>query len=122
LEEAEAETEVASVEEEATVVVVAEVDSAAVDSAVEEVNSLIKLIVIFQYLNFLYLILGFDQGPPEQIVEVATFQHSCEGLMICNVVGHQIPLLMRSIYLANKNKIGKVDDVFGPMSAAGLAI
>ena len=29
---------------------------------------------------------------------------------------------MRSIYLANKNKIGKVDDVFGPMSAAGIAI
>jgi H/ACA ribonucleoprotein complex subunit 1 len=42
--------------------------------------------------------------------------------MICNIVGHQVPLLMRSIYLANKNKIGKVDDVFGPMSAAGIAV
>ena len=33
-----------------------------------------------------------------------------------------MPLLMRSIYLQNKNKIGKVDDVFGPMNKPGLAI
>ncbi len=42
--------------------------------------------------------------------------------MICNVLGSNVPLLMRSIYLQNKNKIGKVDDVFGPMSKPGLAI
>ncbi len=30
--------------------------------------------------------------------------------------------MMRSIYLQNKNKIGKVDDVFGQMSKPGLAI
>lgn len=29
---------------------------------------------------------------------------------------------MRSIYLENKNKIGKVDDVFGPMDAPGIAV
>lgn len=29
---------------------------------------------------------------------------------------------MRAIYLQNKNKIGKVDDVFGPMDKPGIAI
>ena len=29
---------------------------------------------------------------------------------------------MRNIYLQNKNKVGKVDDVFGIMSKAGIAI
>ena len=43
-------------------------------------------------------------------------------MLICNVVGGNVPLLMRSIYLLNKNKIGKVDDVFGMMSRPGLAI
>ena len=42
--------------------------------------------------------------------------------MICNIIGNQVPLLMRAIYLQNKNKLGKVDDVFGPMSAPGIAI
>ena len=67
-------------------------------------------------------VIGFDQGPPEYVEVVAEFSHSCEGLLICNVLGGQVPLLMRSIYLQNKNKIGKVDDVFGPMSKPGLAI
>lgn len=65
---------------------------------------------------------GFDQGPPEYVSVVAEFSHACEGLLICNVVGGNVPLLMRSIYLLNKNKIGKVDDVFGPMNKPGLAI
>lgn len=29
---------------------------------------------------------------------------------------------MRNIYLLNKNKVGKVDDVFGLMSTPGIAI
>jgi rRNA processing protein Gar1 len=29
---------------------------------------------------------------------------------------------MRNIYLQNKNKVGKVDDVFGTMNKPGIAI
>ena len=63
-----------------------------------------------------------DYGPPDQVVEVAQFSHACEGLAICYVGGNKVPLLMRSIYLLNKKKIGKVDDVFGTMQKPGLAI
>ena len=68
------------------------------------------------------IVIGFDQGPPEYVEAVAEFSHACEGMLICNVLGGNVPLLMRSIYLQNKNKIGKVDDVFGQMSRPGLAI
>jgi H/ACA ribonucleoprotein complex subunit 1 len=43
-------------------------------------------------------------------------------MLICYVMGDRVPLLMRHIYLQNKNRVGKVDDVFGPMSKPGLAI
>lgn len=38
------------------------------------------------------------------------------------VDGQRVPLLARMIYTANKQLIGKVDDVFGPMHSAGLCI
>ena len=53
---------------------------------------------------------------------MATFSHQCEGLLICNVEGNSVPLLMRTIYLENKQLVGKVDDVFGTMDNTGIAI
>lgn len=67
-------------------------------------------------------LIDFNQGPPDYVEVVAEVSHACEGLIICNVVGGNVPLLMRSIYQLNKTRIGKVDDVFGPMSKPGLAI
>ena len=54
--------------------------------------------------------------------QVAEFSHACEGMLICYIITDNVPLLMRNIYLMNKSKVGKVDDVFGPMSKAGIAI
>jgi len=65
---------------------------------------------------------GFDRGPPQQVQPIATYDKTVEGLMCCYVLGSQVPLLMRSIYMENKTLIGKVDDVFGPMTAPGIAI
>lgn len=38
------------------------------------------------------------------------------------IEGNRVPLLARMIYNANKQLIGKVDDVFGPMHTCGIAI
>lgn len=65
---------------------------------------------------------GFQQGPPMAVVEVATFSHACEGDIIAMVDGNRVPLLARMIYTANKQLIGKVDDVFGPMHTAGICV
>ena len=43
-------------------------------------------------------------------------------MLICYTSGNNIPLLMRTIYLQNKNRIGKVDDVFGQLNKSGIAI
>ena len=53
---------------------------------------------------------------------VAEFSHACEGLAICYVKGEKVPLLMRAVYLKDKKKIGKVDDVFGTVQKPGIAI
>ena len=42
--------------------------------------------------------------------------------MCCQILDKKVPLLMRSIYMENKQLIGKVDDVFGPVTAPGIAI
>ena len=65
---------------------------------------------------------GFDRGPPQNVVPIATYNATVEGLMCCSVVEKKVPLLMRSIYMENKTLIGKVDDVFGPITAPGIAI
>ena len=65
---------------------------------------------------------GFNQGPPAQVSAVASFTNNVEGLICCSLLDKKVPLLMRSIYTENKNLIGKVDDVFGPVTAPGIAI
>ena len=61
-------------------------------------------------------------GPPAVVIECATVQETVEGLMICMCSIPKVPLLNRSIYMLNKTLIGKVDDVFGTVSAPGIAI
>jgi len=62
------------------------------------------------------------QGPPEQVVEIAEVSHTCEGEIIAMCTNQSVPLLARMIYTADKKLIGKVDDVFGPMSAPGVQV
>ena len=56
------------------------------------------------------------------MVPVATYEQTVEGLMCCFTLDKKVPLLMRSIYMENKTLIGKVDDVFGPVTKPGIAI
>ncbi len=56
------------------------------------------------------------------MIPVAKYQQTVEGLMCCYIMEKKVPLLMRSIYKENKTLIGKVDDVFGPVTAPGIAI
>lgn len=65
---------------------------------------------------------GFDRGPPQNVIPVATYTSTVEGLMCCACIEPKVPLLMRSIYMENKTLIGKVDDVYGPITAPGIAI
>ena len=42
--------------------------------------------------------------------------HSAEGEMVCRLTNAMIPYFNAGIYLENKAKIGKVEEVFGPIN------
>jgi H/ACA ribonucleoprotein complex subunit 1 len=50
---------------------------------------------------------GFDQGPPEQVIQVGAFLHPCESELVCKSTQDKIPHFNAPIYLENKSKIGK---------------
>ena len=81
--------------------VVSPVAAAVVAVASVVVVAAVEVSAVVETVNILSLIsyLGFDQGPPEYVEAVAEFSHACEGMLICNVLGGNVPLLMRSIYL-----------------------
>jgi len=58
-----------------------------------------------------------DMGPPDSVFEMGTFVHSVEDEMLCTVtMPEKVPFFNAPIYLENKNVIGKVDEVLGPVN------
>lgn len=58
-----------------------------------------------------------DEGPPDRVVEIGTFLHPAEDEMVCRANGSEkIPYFNAPIYLENKKKIGKVEEVLGPVN------
>ncbi|GAB5360139.1 hypothetical protein AAMO2058_000601800 [Amorphochlora amoebiformis] len=56
---------------------------------------------------------GYDAGPPATVIEVGEFVHPCESEMLCKLTNEKIPYFNAPIYLKNKSKIGKVEEVLG---------
>ena len=56
------------------------------------------------------------------MIEIAEVSHVCEGEIIAMCTQASVPLLARMVYTNDKKLVGKVDDVFGPMSAPGVQV
>lgn len=65
---------------------------------------------------------GGDEGPPAEVCVVGTFMHSAEGEMVCKLTNANIPYFNAGVYLENKSKIGKVEEVFGPVNKVYFTI
>ena len=65
---------------------------------------------------------GFDEGPPAEICEVGSFLHGVEGEMVCRLTNAMVPYFNAGIYLENKSKVGKVEEVFGPINKVYFTI
>eukprot|EP00607_Mallomonas_marina_P000637 CAMPEP_0182428276 /NCGR_PEP_ID=MMETSP1167-20130531/21877_1 /TAXON_ID=2988 /ORGANISM="Mallomonas Sp, Strain CCMP3275" /LENGTH=147 /DNA_ID=CAMNT_0024611059 /DNA_START=115 /DNA_END=554 /DNA_ORIENTATION=- len=66
---------------------------------------------------------GFvDEGPPAEVCEVGSFLHDAEGELVCRLTHAMIPYFNAGIYLENKSKIGKVEEVFGPVNKVYFTI
>lgn len=56
------------------------------------------------------------------MIEVGAFMHDAEGEMVCRLTNPMIPYFNAGIYLQNKAKIGKVEEVFGPVNKVYFTI
>mmetsp|Transcript_9651 Transcript_9651/g.25984 ORF Transcript_9651/g.25984 Transcript_9651/m.25984 type:complete len:222 (+) Transcript_9651:31-696(+) len=61
---------------------------------------------------------GFRQEEeiPQEIAELGEFMHPCENEMVCRCTLGKIPHFNAGIYLQNKEKIGKIEEVMGPIT------
>ncbi|KAI3730242.1 hypothetical protein L1987_61411 [Smallanthus sonchifolius] len=64
----------------------------------------------------------FNEGPPEEVVEVSSFVHACEGDAVTKLTNEKIPYFNAPIYLQNKTQIGKVDEIFGPINESFFSV
>ncbi|CAG8625903.1 3161_t:CDS:2 [Funneliformis caledonium] len=65
---------------------------------------------------------GLQRVSSDKITEMGLFLHACEGDMVCKSVNSKIPYFNAPIYLENKNQIGKVDEILGPMNEVYFTI
>mmetsp|Transcript_7395 Transcript_7395/g.9630 ORF Transcript_7395/g.9630 Transcript_7395/m.9630 type:complete len:200 (-) Transcript_7395:346-945(-) len=58
-----------------------------------------------------------DEGPPAEIVEVGNVVHECESELVCRwELPDKVPYFNAGMYLQNKQKIGKVDEILGKIN------
>lgn len=56
-------------------------------------------------------------GPPSEVIEVGKVMHSAEEyIVVQNSLPDKVPIFNRGVYLENKQKVGIIDDVFGPIN------
>jgi len=57
-----------------------------------------------------------NRGPPDRVFEMGVFFHECEGNIVCRSINEKIPYFNAPIYLENKQEVGKVDEILGPIN------
>ena len=58
-----------------------------------------------------------DEGPPAEIIEAGNVVHDCESELVCRWnVTDKVPYFNAGVFLENKRKIGKIDEILGPIS------
>eukprot|EP00579_Thalassiosira_antarctica_P000821 CAMPEP_0201867054 /NCGR_PEP_ID=MMETSP0902-20130614/1441_1 /ASSEMBLY_ACC=CAM_ASM_000551 /TAXON_ID=420261 /ORGANISM="Thalassiosira antarctica, Strain CCMP982" /LENGTH=227 /DNA_ID=CAMNT_0048392163 /DNA_START=187 /DNA_END=871 /DNA_ORIENTATION=- len=65
-----------------------------------------------------------DEGPPDHVTECGKVIHECESELVCklNTSESKIPYFNAGIFLENKKKIGKIDEIFGPINMVMFTI
>ena len=48
-------------------------------------------------------------------IELGSYSHPCENQLVCNATNDMIPYFNAGIFLENKQQIGKVDEILGPI-------
>lgn len=48
-------------------------------------------------------------------IEIGSYAHPCESQLVCKATNDMIPYFNAGVFLENKQQIGKVDEILGPM-------
>ncbi|GBE61727.1 Gar1 RNA binding region containing protein [Babesia ovata] len=60
---------------------------------------------------------GGYSGPPAEVIEAGTVLHDCEEqLLVKSTLQSAVPYFNGRIFLANKQEVGKVDEILGPVN------
>jgi len=103
-------------------VVVVEEEEVVVVAGVWMRALLLKFAVCYCRLLFSRLIYLTLEMLCFNILEIGNFLHSAENEMVCRLTNVMIPYFNAGIYLENKAKIGKVEEVFGPINKVYFTI
>lgn len=58
----------------------------------------------------------FDEGPPDRVEALGLSMHVCEDQLICKCTNARVPQFNARIFLENKEHIGNLDEIFGPIN------
>ncbi|XP_014246855.1 probable H/ACA ribonucleoprotein complex subunit 1 [Cimex lectularius] len=57
-----------------------------------------------------------DMGPPDSVIPLGNFIHPCQDDIVVKVgLKEDVPYFNAPIYTEDKNQIGKIDEIFGPV-------
>ncbi|CAH9108128.1 unnamed protein product [Cuscuta europaea] len=62
------------------------------------------------------------EGPPSDVIQVFAFMHACEGDAVTKLTNEKIMYFNAPIYMQNKTHIGKMDEIFSPISESLISI
>ena len=65
---------------------------------------------------------GREEETPEYVVELGEFMHPCESDMVCKSTNEKIPYFNAGAYLEDKQRIGKVDEILGPINTVMFTV
>ena len=58
----------------------------------------------------------FTEGIPDKVIEVGYVHSYCENDLVIKSTCEKIPYFNANIYLEQKQDVGKVDEIFGPIA------
>ena len=50
------------------------------------------------------------------ILEIGKYMHPSEDDLVCKCTNEKVPYFNAPVYLENKQQIGKIDEIFGPIT------
>jgi hypothetical protein len=99
----------------AAVVEVFEVEAVAAAEVEEEVVDSIENLKVHPKVWFVRKIITRLSHKYYYLIEIGSYSHPCESQLVCKATNDMIPYFNAGIFLENKQQIGKVDEIFGPM-------